>query len=125
MATAETTPIHHRRKTLPASLAIATLAALLILPGLFLLAAGLWLIALGGSWYYAPTGLAMVVSSILVMRGSRLGVWLYLLIFAVTVAWALWEVGLQGWPLVPRVAAPAVLAVFAIAVLPLLDKDQG
>lgn len=37
--------------------------------------------------------------------------------FAATAAWAVWEVGLNGWALVPRVVAPTTLLVFVIASL--------
>jgi quinoprotein glucose dehydrogenase len=37
------------------------------------------------------------------------------------VLWALWEVGLNGWALVPRVIAPAVLLVLVLAALPVVD----
>jgi quinoprotein glucose dehydrogenase len=37
------------------------------------------------------------------------------------VLWALWEVGLNGWALVPRVIAPTVLLVLVLAVLPVVD----
>ena len=43
--------------------------------GLVLAACGGWLIALGGSWYYLPAGLGLLVSGIQLMRGQRSGAW--------------------------------------------------
>ena len=39
--------------------------------------------------------------------------------------WALWEVGLNGWALVPRVVAPAILLLLAILVIPALVRRGG
>ena len=38
--------------------------------------------------------------------GRMLGFWIYLVVFALTVVWALWERGFNGWAQVPRLAAP-------------------
>lgn len=51
----------------------------------------------------------LLVSAIGFYRRSRLGVWAYLLLTAATGVWAFQEVGLQFWPLVPRLAG--ILAI--------------
>lgn len=91
--------------------AVRTLAVVLILIGLVLAAGGGWLAVLGGSWYYLLAGIGLVVSGLLLFRGRAEGVWLYWLVFLATLVWALWEAGGDGWALVPRVFAPAVLLV--------------
>lgn len=92
-------------------LALWPLGFVLIFVGVLLTAGGGWLATLGGSLYYLPTGLACLVSGILICRGNRLGLWLYLLVFAVTLIWALAEVGLQFWLLLPRLGGPLVLGL--------------
>ena len=80
--------------------------ALLLLMGLVLTAGGIWLATLGGSLYYLLAGMALAISGWLILRRSAAGVWLYVAVFVVTVIWALWEVGLDAWALVPRIFAP-------------------
>ena len=96
------------------------LGIILALIGLVLLIGGVWLAVLGGSIYYLLAGLGLLASGYLLIRGNPSGAYLYLLVFALTIVWALWEVGLDPWALVPRVVGPAVLAILALLVLPLL-----
>ncbi|MGN8001078.1 membrane-bound PQQ-dependent dehydrogenase, glucose/quinate/shikimate family [Sphingomonas sp. 22176] len=85
--------------------------AVLALIGLVLAIGGAWLGLLGGSLYYLLTGVAMVVSGVLLVRGRILGGWLYSAVVVLTVVWAWWEVGANAWAQVPRVIAPVVLLV--------------
>src|SRR5690606_6786145 len=55
---------------------IMALAALLVLAALPLIVGGAYLIALGGSWYYLPAGLALLATAIVLFRRSRLAVWI-------------------------------------------------
>lgn len=102
------------------SLVILILGAVLALIGFVLALGGAWLAVLGGSIYYLLAGLGLIASGILLFRGRATGAWLYLGVFALTIVWALWEVGLDGWALVPRVIGPAVLAILVLLALPLL-----
>ena len=86
-------------------------AALLALIGVVLAGMGAQLLWLGGSAYYVLAGLAVLASAVLVWRGDRRGGWLYGLMLAATVAWALWEAGAEPWALVARLVAPAVLGL--------------
>lgn len=104
---------------------VRTLAALLALIGLVLVVGGVWLLSLGGTAYYLLAGSGLIASSVLLWRLKILGAWIYIAVFVLTVLWALWEVGLNGWALVPRVIAPAVLLVLVIAALPVLDPRRG
>lgn len=102
------------------------LGALLVLLGAVIGAGGVWLIALGGSWYYLIAGLGLVASGVLVTKGKISGAIVYGATYAFTLVWALWEVGLQGWPLVPRLVAPTViLALVALAVPELRRRDPA
>jgi quinoprotein glucose dehydrogenase len=42
-----------------------------------------------------------------------------------TALWAFWEVGLNGWALVPRLVGPLVLLLLVILSLPVLDANRG
>ena len=76
--------------------------ALLALIGAVLLIAGVWLLSLGGSAYYLAAGLGFLVSGGLMMRREAASLWVFALLVAATLAWALWEVGLDWWPLAAR-----------------------
>lgn len=93
-------------------LALWPLGGFLIIVGGLLAVGGAWLASLGGSLYYLPAGLACLVAGILICRGNRLGAWIYGAVFAVTVLWALWEVGPDFWLLLPRVAGPLVVLLY-------------
>lgn len=85
---------------------------LVILLGLVFIGLGGWLILLGGVWYYAIAGIGLTATGALVAARRREALWIYGLTFAATLVWALTEVGLDGWQLVPRLIAPAVLGIW-------------
>lgn len=111
------------RKTFPAPLLPLIVGGIVALIGFVLLIGGAWLALLGGSLYYLVAGAAMIASGLMLMRGMRLGGWLYILVFILTVLWALWEVGTNGWALVPRVIAPLVLLVAVLLAMAPLSTD--
>ncbi len=90
-------------------------AALLLVVGVALAVPGAWLLWLGGSAYYLVAGLAAFASAILLWRGSARGVWLYAALLAGTLAWAVWEAGLDPWALMPRVVWALVLGLVLAA----------
>lgn len=104
---------------------IMALALLLALAGLILSGGGAYLIALGGSWYYALAGLAILATAWFLFRRSRLAVWIYLVTFAATLAWALWESGFNGWAQIPRLLAPFVVLLLVLACLPGLRRGPA
>lgn len=104
--------------------AARAIGALFGLIGLVLSAGGLWLLVVGGSAYYLLAGVALVGSGILIARRNALGIWIYAATYAATVVWALWEVGLNGWALVPRLVGPTLLMVVALAVSPSLLRGR-
>ena len=97
------------------------LGVVIALIGVVLAVGGVWLAWLGGSFYYLLTGIAMVVSGVLLARGRMLGGWLYAAIVVLTILWAFWETGGLAWALVPRVIAPLVLLLLLIPVMTALS----
>lgn len=80
--------------------------------GLVFAGLGGWLAVLGGTLYYAVAGVVLLVVAFLLVRGRLAGVRLYAALLAGTTVWALWEVGLDGWALIPRLVAPALLGLW-------------
>jgi quinoprotein glucose dehydrogenase len=83
-------------------LAIALTAFVFLVFGLALLAGGIWLIILGGSWYYAIAGLGFLLTALLLHRRQTSALWVYALLLLGTLAWAIWEVGFDWWALGAR-----------------------
>ncbi|WP_281822966.1 membrane-bound PQQ-dependent dehydrogenase, glucose/quinate/shikimate family [Sphingobium sp. BS19] len=102
------------------SIPLLIVGGLLALIGAVLVVGGVWLAAIGGSLYYFLAGVGLVGSGALLARGRSLGAWIYVTIWVLTVIWALWEAGLNGWALIPRVVGPSVLLVLVLLVLPIL-----
>lgn len=96
------------------------MGAILVVIGAVLALGGVWLVLLGGSPYYLAAGAALVASGILIATGRVLGVWLYAALFVATVIWALWEAGLNGWALLPRVLGPFILLLAVLGCAPRL-----
>ncbi|WP_108660561.1 glucose dehydrogenase [Acuticoccus kandeliae] len=90
--------------------------------GVVLAAGGAYLIALGGSWYYAPAGLGLIATAVLLARRDISALYIYLLVWIGTLGWAYWEAGLDWWAQVPRVVAPTVLLVLVLLATPALGR---
>ena len=90
------------------------LGIMLGLVGLLLAGGGAYLLILGGSPYYLAAGIACLLAAYFYVRGQRAGLWIFLLLFLVTVIWAWFEVGTDFWLLMPRIAGPLVIAVVLI-----------
>ncbi len=116
----ETRPAYGAAPAWPAR----ALGVILLLIGLVLAAGGVQLLVLGGSPYYLLAGLGLIVAGALMIRRSVAGVWTYLAVFLATVIWALWEVGLDGWALIPRLVGPSVLLILALLCAPMLTVDR-
>lgn len=77
------------------------LGIVVLLVGLALLVGGGYLVVLGGSWYFALAGAGLLVSGLFLIRQRLPGAVVYLLVFAASVVWSMWDVGLAFWPLFP------------------------
>jgi quinoprotein glucose dehydrogenase len=74
----------------------------LILLGAATIVGGAWLAFLGGSPFYLASGAGMAATGWLVARARPAALWAGALLVGGTLAWALWEVGLDWWPLAAR-----------------------
>lgn len=84
------------------------------LMGAAVLAGGLWLASLGGSWYYAAVGSALLVTGFLWARQHPWARGWYAVVLGGSLAWALWEVGLDWWPLAARLDVLFVLGLWML-----------
>jgi quinoprotein glucose dehydrogenase len=84
---------------------------LLLITGLGMLLPGLYLAALGGSLYYTIAGALILLSAWLVIRRQQFGFALFWLVLLGTVIWAVWEVGADGWALMPRLVYLSIIAL--------------
>lgn len=97
----------------------------LALAGLGLAGGGAYLLSLGGSWFYLPAGLAMAAVGGLLVARRALALWIALGLLVVAAIWAVSEVGIDFWQLVPRLIAFLVIALVASAAAPLLRRTGG
>lgn len=95
----------------------------LCLVGLSLSVGGVILAANGGSPYYVLTGLAVLVSAVCLVRRSRYAAWIFAAMLVWTIVWSLWEAGFHGWPLMPRLVAPAIVGLMFL--LPPVRRAAG
>ena len=101
------------------SLGLATL-------GFPLLIGGLSLVLLNGSYYYLIAGTTLLVSAMLAWRCNPLAVWLYLALTMATIVWALLEVGLDCWALLPRISLLSVVGLwFALPIVRKIFHQNG
>ena len=108
-----------------ARLWLLLLGTILLVAGGFFLIGGGKLILLGGSAYFLLAGAALLASGLLILRRKPAGALLFGAIWAATLLWALWEVGLSFWPLISRLLAISVGAVVVALSMPLLRRFAG
>jgi len=94
--------------------------AILALYGNAMIIGGVRLISLGGSWYYLPAGIVFAFAGAQYIRSHPSAIIWLGAVFIATLAWALAEVGLDYWPLLPRIVLPALLAMFGLLLAPRL-----
>lgn len=99
----------------PSRLLPRLLGVLLLIMGLALLSGGVKLSMLGGSLYYLLAGIGLTLTGVLLLATRRAALGLYALVLFASTVWALWEVGLDWWQLVPRLAL-----LFALGLVMLL-----
>lgn len=92
---------------------LTILGVLLAILGALLAIGGIWLITLGGSWFYLFAGAAMAAVGVGVFKKKLFAYPLSLGLLVVSAIWAFWEVGTDFWQLVPRLIAFLVVALIA------------
>jgi len=76
------------------------------------------LVSLAGSPYYLLVGIVLIFSGALTIAGRVAGLYVYFVAFLATLVWSLFEAGLDGWALIPRLVGPFILLVLAMLVMP-------
>ncbi|MEX2577013.1 MAG: membrane-bound PQQ-dependent dehydrogenase, glucose/quinate/shikimate family [Halofilum sp. (in: g-proteobacteria)] len=87
----------------------------LAIVGFVLFGVGAWLVALGGSGYYALTGPGLVICAALLVSRLPAALWVYALILLGTVGWSLYEIGLDWWQYAPRGAVLVLVGLWLLA----------
>ena len=98
-------------------------AALLMLLGLALGAGGGWLLVLGGSAGYLVVGIGLLATGLLLRAGRSTALWLYALVALGMLVWAVWEAGLDWWPLAARL--DLLFVVGLLMLLPWTTQPLG
>lgn len=90
---------HARNALFPRILGVALLAM-----AIALVVGGGQLIGLGGSWYYLLAGLGVGATALMLLTHRGQALLVFALMLAGSTVWAWWEVRLDWWQLVPRLA---------------------
>jgi quinate dehydrogenase (quinone) len=85
------------------------LAVVIGLMSILLLFLGVQLTFSGGSPYFLVSGLTLALCGLLLFKGDPRGASLYGIFLIITYLWSFYEVGLDAWALMPRVAMFSVL----------------
>jgi len=97
------------------------LGVVFALLGLVLAGGGLYLLILGGNWFYLASGIAAALIGWGLLRGLGFSFWLsWLLLFAAGY-WSWQEVALDFWQWMPRIMAFAVLTLVVTLASPALS----
>jgi len=98
------------------------LGGLIVALGLPQAVGGVYLLSLGGSFFYALNGLGLAIAGLYIFRGKSLGASVYALVFLLTVIWSFAEADGSAWALVPRLLGSSIVMVAVLLLVPTLDK---
>lgn len=80
----------------------------------------------GSSFHHLVTGLGLLLSGVLIARGQPYGAVIYAVTHLFTFVWAIWDVGYEQWPVLPRVYVPIGLLSLVLLSVPLLRlRERG
>lgn len=99
----------------------ALTAVIFALCGLYLTIGGVWLLSYGDTPYYAVCGIALLATAFLAWKGRPAAFWLYTLVILGSLAWAIGEVGIDFWSLVPRGDVVVILGIWLL--LPFVSRQ--
>lgn len=105
--------------------ALITFGTILVILGLPLAIGGIWLLILGGSWYYFFAGVGLVIAGVQLARGRYSTIWWFGAVFLGTLLWTVWEAGLDYWRWIPRFGLIVLLAFIMVLLLPRLDGGRS
>lgn len=100
------------------------LALLIVLFGFIFIGGGGYLLILGGSAYYLICGIVLLASGLLMAVGRLLGGYLFLLAWAGTLVWTIFECGFDWWGWLPRLFGPTLIAILVVLSLPVLARQD-
>lgn len=103
-------------------LAILT-GGILLIVGVVLAIGGVWLAVIGGSWYYVIAALGFLLTGALLVKRNAAALWVYAAVVIGTLAWSLWEVGLDWWALVPRCSLIVLIGLWLMT--PWVTRSLG
>ncbi|UXS11905.1 glucose/quinate/shikimate family membrane-bound PQQ-dependent dehydrogenase [Agrobacterium tumefaciens] len=104
-------------------MAVTVTAVVLTLIGLGLFGFGSQLVMLGGSFYYVLSGLASLLTAVLLFKRNRAALHVYAVFIVATLAWAIWEVGFDWWQLGPRGGIVILIGLWLL--VPWVRKPLG
>ncbi|MCC5691549.1 membrane-bound PQQ-dependent dehydrogenase, glucose/quinate/shikimate family, partial [Klebsiella pneumoniae] len=87
---------------------------ILALIALFLLIGGVWLAAIGGSFYYVIAGVLLLIVAVQLYKRASGPLWVYAALMLGSVIWGVWEVGTDFWALAPRLDVLGVLGLWLL-----------
>ncbi|MCR4264706.1 glucose/quinate/shikimate family membrane-bound PQQ-dependent dehydrogenase [Nitratireductor sp. ZSWI3] len=96
-------------------MAVTITSILLLIVGLYLAGGGIWLIALGGSPFYLLAGVLFGLVAILLYMRRPAALWAYAILVALSLSWAVWEVGFDWWQLGPRGGVIVLLGLWLLS----------
>jgi quinate dehydrogenase (quinone) len=108
-----------------ARVGLSVVGALGLLLGLYFVIGGGMLIARGGSWYYLLMGLAIGATGIQLARRRSNAYVLFMIALVATALWAVWESGIDFWPLQARIFMFSMIAMLLAPVYPVLRRLEG
>ncbi|WP_277183214.1 membrane-bound PQQ-dependent dehydrogenase, glucose/quinate/shikimate family [Caballeronia sp. BR00000012568055] len=93
--------------------------------GLFFVVGGAKLAFLHGSAYFLIAGVVIVAAAVQFMRAKASAVVIYGVAFIGTLIWALFDAGIDFWPLVSRLMLPSGFMMLALLTWPSLRCNQS
>ena len=98
----------------PNRFAKAITVLVLLAMALYLLIGGVWLLQLGGSWYYAIVGVLFLFSAVALAKQKASSLWVMALVLLATLVWGVWEANTDFWALAPRYGIPFAIGLWLI-----------